>query len=245
MNANPDAGLLLCRKEGAVTHLTLNRPEKLNALNAELVEDLLGAIAQASNDGTRLLTLQGAGRNFSAGFDLSDFDQVSQGDLVLRFVRVEQMLQALHHAPFQTIAYAHGKNFGAGVDLICSCNRRIAASGSSFRMPGLRFGLLLGSRRFAQRVGVDTARDILLRSHQFGADEARSIGFIQQVVEADEWPQSMAAAVSDISALDREAISALLRVTLPDTRAEDMADLAISASAPGLRDRLAAYRAKG
>jgi enoyl-CoA hydratase len=194
-------------------------------------------------DGTRLLTLRGVGRNFSVGFDLSDFATVSEGDLLLRFVRIEQLLQALWHAPFQTMALAHGKNFGAGVDLFCACNRRMAALGSSFRMPGLRFGLVLGSRRFARRVGVDRARDILLRSHQFGAEEARDMAFIQQIAAQEQWPQLAQQARQDIDALSAEATRALLDATAEDSRAQDMADLVASASVPGLKDRIAAYRA--
>lgn len=239
------AANLLVRREGDCTHLQLNRPEKLNALDESLVDALLAALNDAARDGTRLLTLSGAGRNFSAGFDLSDFEDVSEGDLLLRFVRIEQLLQAVYHAPFQTMAFAHGRNFGAGVDLICACNRRIAAPGASFRMPGLRFGLLLGSRRFAHRVGVDTARDILLRSHQFDADEAQSIGFIHQVQAQDQWEALQNQARADIEALTAHSTQRLLDITAIDTRAADLADLVSSASQPGLKDRIRAYRKAG
>lgn len=234
---------LIIRREGDVVHLLLNRPDKLNALDAPLVEALLAAVEQASRDGTRLMTLAGAGRNFSAGFDLSDFEQASEGDLLLRFVRIEQLLQALFHAPFQTLVLAHGRNFGAGVDIICSCQRRIAAPGSSFRMPGLRFGLVLGSRRFAERVGTDRARDILLRSHQFDENEAREIGFIHQVQAQDEWDAARRQAREEIAALSLDAVRRLLHATEADSRDADLAELVRSASLPGLKERLRAYRA--
>jgi enoyl-CoA hydratase/carnithine racemase len=236
---------LLIRRAGDCTHLQLNRPEKLNALDESLVDALLAALKTAAGDGTRLLTLSGVGRNFSAGFDLSDFEDVSEGDLLLRFVRIEQLLQALYHAPFQTIAFAHGRNFGAGVDLVCACNRRIAAAGASFRMPGLRFGLLLGSRRFAHRVGADAARDILLRSHQFDSEEAQAIGFIHQLAPQEQWETLQSQARSDIEALSAHSTQRLLEITAIDTRAADMADLVASASAPGLKDRIRAYRKAG
>jgi enoyl-CoA hydratase len=237
-----DASSLLITRQAERTHLQLNRPDKLNALDPALAEALLAAVQTAAGDGTRLLPISGAGRNFSAGFDLSDFEQVSEGDLLLRFVRIEQLLQAVYHAPFQTLALAHGRNFGAGVDLICACNRRIAAPGSSFRMPGLRFGLLLGSRRFAHRVGTDVARDILLRSHQFDAGQAQAIGFIQHTAEQEEWQALQAQAGSNIAALSAHSTQRLLEITATDTRAQDMADLVTSASAPGLKERLRIYR---
>src|SRR5262249_32414783 len=78
------------------------RPDKANALDAGLVEALLVAVARAANSGARLLTLRGEGRHFCAGFDFSDLDQQSDGDLLHRFVRIEQLLHALHHPPLPT-----------------------------------------------------------------------------------------------------------------------------------------------
>jgi enoyl-CoA hydratase len=236
--------VVLSRRDEGTTYVTLNRPDKLNALNAEMVEALLDIVNRAYSDGTRMLVLQGQGRNFSAGFDLSGFEEASEGDLVLRFIRIEQLLQAVYYAPYQTMALAHGKNFGAGVDLICSCNRRYAAAGSMFRMPGLRFGLVLGTRRLAQRVGADVARAILVKSQTFSADEALAMHFVQHVAEPADWPAMVEAASLDVSSLTPEAAASLLRVTAPDTRAEDLADLVISASQPGLKDRLHRYRAQ-
>lgn len=232
------------RREGGVTHVTLNRPDKLNAFNAELVEALLAVVQACHHDGTRLLVLQGAGRNFSAGFDLGGYETQSEGDLVLRFIRVEQLLQAVYHAPYQTLALAHGKNFGAGVDLICACNRRHAAPGSTFRMPGLRFGLVLGTRRLVQRIGTDRAREVLARSSNFSAEEALAMGFIQQIDAQDNWTALTDAARDEAATLSPEATEALLRVSVPDTREADLAELARSASMPGLKERLRLYRAQ-
>ena len=163
---------LLRQHDGRVTHLTLNRPQKANALSASLVEALLNAIEYAYTDGTRLLILDGNGDNFCAGFDFTAYLEAAEGDLVLRFIRIEHLLQQLHHAPFATLVLAHGKNFGAGADLVCACGLRVAAPETTFRMPGLRFGIVLGTRRLAHRIGADAARDILATSRTLAADEA-------------------------------------------------------------------------
>ncbi len=140
---------LLIQQAGAVIELVLNRPDKANALDAGLVEALLVAVARAANSGARLLALRGEGRHFCAGFDFSDLDQQSDGDLLHRFVRIEQLLQALHHAPLTTLALCHGSALGAGADLVAACDWRIAAPTTRFRMPGMRFGIVLGTRRLA------------------------------------------------------------------------------------------------
>lgn len=126
-------------RRGHTVFVTLNRPDKRNALDGKTVDALLHIVKAAAHDETRLLVLRGEGRSFCAGFDFSGFEDTSEGDLLLRFVRIEQLLQTLHHAPYHTLALAHGPCFGAGVDLICACAARIAAPSTTFRMPGLQF----------------------------------------------------------------------------------------------------------
>ena len=166
----------------------------MNALSASLVEALLERVAEAAASGIRLLVLKGSGRNFSAGFDFGGYEDQSEGELVLRFVRIEQLLQAVRHAPFDTMALSHGRNFGAGVDLICSCARRIGDPGATFRMPGLAFGLVLGSRRYAERVGGNRARVVLGEGLVFDTDEALADGFLTGRVPFAAWPDAIAAA---------------------------------------------------
>lgn len=233
---------LIRKREGPVTRLTLNRPQKANALSAGLVEALLDAVAQARQDGTRLLALDGAGKHFCAGFDFGGYDAMSEGDLVLRFIRIETLLQALYHGPFETLALAHGRVFGAGADLVASCAVRVATADASFRMPGLRFGIVLGTRRFAARVGADKAREILSASRTFVAQEALAMGFITHIAERDSWDALLHSAGSRSSSLAPQAAAALHRYTLADTRSEDMAALARSASEPGLKERIRHFR---
>lgn len=243
MTATPSTAAreeLLVERSGATLALTLNRPEKMNALCASLVEALLAQVSAAYTDGTRLLVMRGAGSNFSAGFDMGGFEKQSEGDLVLRFIRIEQLLQAVRYAPFDTLALASGKNFGAGVDLVCACARRVATSDATFRMPGLRFGLVLGTRLFAQRVGAERAREVLQVSQTFGAAEALEWGFLRLVTEAG-FPGVVEEAEAAAAALSPQAAERLHRVTAPDTRDADLAELVRSASEPGLKMRIAAY----
>jgi enoyl-CoA hydratase/carnithine racemase len=235
---------LLVERSGTTLTLTLNRPEKMNALSASLVDALLSAVNAAHRDGTRLVVLRGIGKNFSAGFDMGGYEQQSEGDLVLRFIRIEQLLQAVHHAPFDTMVLAHGKNFGAGVDLIGSCARRVATADATFRMPGLKFGLVLGSRVFAQRVGNDRARAVLQVAQTFGAAEAHTWGFLTEVASQEEWPGWLEKATQAAAALTPEAAARLFNVMTPDYRDADLAELVRSASQPGLKARIAAYLGK-
>ncbi|KQO91179.1 enoyl-CoA hydratase/isomerase family protein [Methylobacterium sp. Leaf91] len=234
---------LLIARDGAMLTLTLNRPDKMNALSAPLVESLLDQIQQASTSDVRLLVLKGNGRNFSAGFDFGGYEDLSEGDLVLRFVRIEQLLQAVYHAPFDTLALAHGRNFGAGVDLICSCGRRVADPGATFRMPGLSFGLVLGTRRYAERVGNALARQVLEEGQAFDTTEALAAGFLTKAAPKEDWDEVVASAAATSVRLSVEANADLIAATSTDTRAMDLADLVTSAARPGLKERIRAYRA--
>ncbi len=233
---------LITTKDGGATVVTLNKTDRANALGPELVEALLDAVAAASTDGTRLLVLKGEGKSFCSGFDLSDLAEVTDGDLVNRLIRIETLLQAVYYAPMPTLALAHGRVFGAGADLFCACSSRIAAPGTSFRMPGLGFGIVLGTRRLKVRVGEDQARRIQNSGLTFKAEEALDLGFATGVVDQDGWDGEVDAARAAAHTLTPTATADLFRVTVTDTRDADMADIARTASVPGLKDRITAYR---
>ena len=224
--------------------LTLNRPDKRNALGAELVEALIEVVDQAQAQRPDLLILRGAGKNFSAGFDFTDWEQASEGDLLWRFVRIEQLLQSLNALPVLTLALAHGKNFGAGVDLMAVCKHRVASSEAMFRMPGLKFGLVLGTRRLASRIGTECARAVQQVAKTMAAPEAQAMGLVSQVVDVEHWPGLIDEQLQAAKALTPAARAQLFDVLRVNTDAPDMADLVRSVTEPGLKQRIANYLAE-
>lgn len=228
----------------AATLITLNRPEKMNALSAELVEQLIEAVDAAHARASDLIVFRGEGRNFSAGFDFGGYESQSEGDLLLRFVRIETLLQKIAGSPALTLALAHGKNFGAGVDLFGACMLRHAAPSSTFRMPGLKFGLVLGTRRFAAIVGADAARDVLTHTRTMTVEEAAAMGFVTCVQEPDEWEAGIEAALASARELKPAARAMLHEALAPHTADADMASLVRSAAEPGIKARIAAYLQK-
>jgi len=174
---------LLTERAGATLTLTLNRPDKMNALSASLVEALQAAVDEAARSGVRLLVLRGNGRNFSAGFDFGGVEAQSEGDLLLRFVRIELLLQAVWTAPLRTVACVHGRAWGAGADLVAACDVRLAQAATTFRFPGAAFGIVLGTRRLAERIGATQARAIVTSGREIGAPEALRLGLVTGIVE--------------------------------------------------------------
>jgi enoyl-CoA hydratase/carnithine racemase len=187
---------------------------------------------------------RGQGNNFSAGFDFSGVEAQSEGDLLLRFVRIEFLLQTIASSPCVTVGLVHGRNFGAGVDLLAACRHRVASPGTTFRMPGLRFGLVLGTRRFAAIAGPAKAEQILANSITFDTAQALEMGFVHNVVEQDDWSKEVGTATA-AGVLDSITRAALYRaLSLADDNA-DLAELVRSAARPGLKARIAQYLASG
>jgi enoyl-CoA hydratase/carnithine racemase len=232
------------RIDGGTWIITLDRPEKLNALDAPTVDRLLAEVKKASAADARLLVFRGSGRSFCAGFDLSELESQSEGDLVLRFVRIELLLQAVATSPARTLALVHGKVFGAGVDLVSVCRHRVATSDTMFRMPGLKFGLVLGTRRFARIVGHDTARSLLEASTSFGAARACEMNFIHEIADSGAWDGIIEGAARTASALDDTARRDLYQAISTLQPEADLAALVRSAARPGLKQRLLQYAAR-
>ncbi len=222
--------------------LTLDRPDKLNALDESLVEALSRAFDEAVAAGAPVVALRGSGRCFSAGFDMGEVDSSSDGDLLLRFVRIEALLQRIAAAPCLSVALSHGRNFGAGVDLIAACDMRVATPDASFRMPGLQFGLVLGSARFARIVGARQARRLLETSSTFDAQCAAANGFIEQLAPAEQWPDVLRAAAERATALGAQGRRLLREALCEQAWDRDLAALVRSAAAPGLKQRIQDYR---
>lgn len=236
-----DTPELLVDQNDGTWRITLNRPDKMNALSASLVEALIETVTLAHEKRARLLVFQGAGKTLSAGFDLSDLDTQSEGDLVLRFIRIELLLQMIADSSAHTLCFAHGRVFGAAADLFAVCRQRIATPDSSFRMPGLKFGLVLGSRRLAEIVGTEQARQLLEETKIFSAQDALRMGVAHQLAAPTEWPAITQSAMQRAMHLDGVTRAGLHRALRDPNADADVANLVRSAARPGLKTRLQEY----
>lgn len=230
--------------DGEVHTIRLARPNRGNALGPEMVAAIDAALDGALAGGARLVVLRGEGRHFCTGFDLSDLDALSEGDLALRVIRIELLLQRIHALPVTTLAVAGGRVFGAGADLFAACDHRIALAGSSFAFPGPAFGLVLGTARLAGLVGDGVARRMLLAGATIEAAAALAMGLATQVVEPDGVAAAVAEAREAAIRLDAPTVAALHARTRRADDAGDLAALARSVARPGLKARVVAYRAQ-
>lgn len=228
--------------DGPRATITLARPERGNALGAAMVEAIDVALDGALAAGARLVLFRGEGRNFCTGLDLSDLAEIGDGDLALRILRIELLLQRIHALPVTTAVVAGGRVFGAGADLFAVCDHRVALAGASFAFPGPAFGLVLGTGRLAGLVGDGAARRLLLAGEAVTAARAEQIGLATAVVE--DAAQAIAAAEAGAVRLDAATVAALHARTRRADDAADLAALARSVARPGLKARIEAYRAQ-
>lgn len=227
-------------QQGIAT-LTLNRANRGNALAASLVEEMLSALSEACDDpAVLMIVLRGVGKHFCTGFDLSDLERQSDGDLLLRFVRIEMLLASLWHAPKRTVAVASGRTWGAGADLVAACDIRVGDAGTRFRFPGAGFGIVLGTRRLAVRVGEDLARRWVTEATEVSAELALKSGLITELVEPSEQPDRIASLRSEMS-VEASVVAGIHRASRVDLRDTDLAHLVRSAAQPGLRERIERY----
>lgn len=224
-----------------VLRLQLSRPAAANALHIDLVEAMILAIENARKS-TRICVISGEGKHFCAGFDLSDLDDADDATLLWRILRIEHLLQIIHHAPFPTVAFAHGSVMGAGADLFAACTYRFASPEAKFRMPGWNFELALGTRRLKALVGSDVARDMLIDTRTVKVPEAIEIGLVTECREEAEWPDTLSELVGRSKTLSTWAVSEMLSLTATDTRADDIAAIVQTAGRPGLKQRIQGYR---
>ena len=187
MIAQPQFETLIVEVEGRIGRVTLNRPEKLNALSRELMTEIvqLGTWLKLRED-IRVVILSGAGRTFCAGFDLNDFSSASDGESPRQAADLGRLAtNALTDVPQLTIAAVHGHCVGGGVVFVAACDLRVATTETTFIIPEVDLGIPLawgGIPRLVREIGPALTKELVLTCRPFGADEAKSIGFINQVV---------------------------------------------------------------
>ena len=168
---------------GRVRFVTIDRPERRNALNLETLEELLvaveGAGVRAASDGaTRVLVLAGAAGHFCAGADLSGVEDT-------QFVaRLNELLVAIRDLPLPTLAAVEGAALGAGTQLAVACDLRIAAADATFGIPAAKLGLMVDQwtvQRLIGLAGAGPARAMLLAAETYAGADAFGFGFVQRL----------------------------------------------------------------
>ena len=181
--------MVLKERQDGVLVLTLNRPEKLNAITGELLDALYAALKEGEEDReVRALLLTGAGRAFSAGQDLTEFGD-RKPDYEAHLRRYNRVVEALSGLEKPLVVAVNGVAAGAGMSLALWGDLRLAAVGASFTTAFVRIGLVPDSGLsflLPRRVGLAKAQELLLLSPRLSAEEALALGLVHRGVPAEK-----------------------------------------------------------
>jgi len=177
--------------DSGIATLTLNRPDKRNAISYELIEDVLRALEEAKHSSARILILTGAGKAFSAGMDLDNLKALigRTPEQNLRDSRtMVSLFRTLYEFPKVTIAAVNGAAIAGGTGLALLCDFTLAVPEAKFGYTEVRIGFVpaIVSTFLLRQVGEKIARDLLLTGRIFDAEEALRIGLLKEIVPPEK-----------------------------------------------------------
>jgi enoyl-CoA hydratase len=181
---------LLTALENGIFTITINRPDKLNALNRQVFTDLDKAVDEINNTAEiKSAIITGAGpKAFVAGADISEFDGLNKTDAMALAKRGQDVFAKIENATKPIIAAVNGFALGGGCELAMSCHFRVAAENAKFGQPEVNLGLIPGyggTQRLVQLIGKGKAMELLMSAHMIDANEAKQLGLVNYVTAAD------------------------------------------------------------
>ena len=236
--------------------ITLNRPERRNAMTQEMQIELIDALEQTATGDYRVLILTGAGEAFCSGLDLSELQAMRdktpdehRGDAE----RIARLFVTLNGLPIPTIAAVHGPAIAGGTGLAMGCDFTVATPAAKFGFTEVRIGFVpaLVSAYLSLHVGDKRCRDLLLTGRFFGAEEALKLGVVTEVVALGDLMARVEALAQTLIANSPESLSATKKLLAAQNRtwldaalSEAMAANAASRETSDFREGIAAFLEK-
>lgn len=249
------SNVLTVEQQGGVALLTLNRPDQMNALNGELVAALGEALARCRADaGVRVVVITGAGRAFCAGADLIESAVVTRDSAAFRELLLswKSAFSAMGASPKPVIAALNGLTLAGGLELALAADFMVASSSARVGDVHANFGLVPGgggSQRLTDAVGSRAARWLMFTGETLDAEQARSIGLVHDIFDADTFVDDVWAFATKIASRSATGLAFMKRMSRPRAITDDGLDLEIDAAAhlvvgPDAREGLAAFAEK-
>lgn len=181
---------ILVEKESHIATVTLNRPDKLNALNSALMDELCQAVDGLEQDGdVRVLVITGGEKNFAAGADVTEVAELKDSREAYEFACLRgKIYDKIYYFPQPVIAAISGYALGGGCELALAADLRIASETARLGMPEVTLGLLPGAgvQRLIRALSQAVAKDLLFTGRQMGAEEALRLGLVNKVVPVEQ-----------------------------------------------------------
>ena len=241
---------LAVREDGDVTEITLDRPEKRNALSLDLLRELTAAVGEARG---AVVVIAGAGPCFSAGHDLGEMVGREAAFYDELFGACVELMEALHGIPQPVIAKVHGVATAAGCQLVAACDLAVAESGARFATPGVKIGLFCSTPMvpLSRAVGRKRALQLLLTGDFIDAATAADWGLVNLVVPAEELDEAVGTLARRIATaspttigIGKAAFYEQVDRTEGDAYAHTRAVMAANAAIPDAQEGITAFLEK-
>lgn len=214
----PEQPVLSGTEKGVLT-LTLNRPEKRNALNADLIEALTHALVDAAGDGdVRLVLIRAAGPDFCAGADLEAMEQMAEdADPISNLAdaqKLGELFVLMRRLSKPVVAAVHGHALAGGAGLATACDLILAHESAVFGYPEVRMGFVpaMVMALLRRSLGEKRAFEVVATGEQFDAARAAEIGLVNRVIEDDEWDEGIAEFTTRMAGQSKSALSLIKRL---------------------------------
>ena len=208
---------ILIADKGAVRTITLNRPERRNAMTPQMQLELIAALEEATTSGCRALVLRGGGEAFCSGLDLSALQEINNktaAEYRADAERIARLFRTLYEVTVPTIAAVRGAAIAGGTGLATICDFTLAEAAAKFGYTEVRIGFVpaLVSAFLALQVGDKRARDLVLTGRLFDAAEAHRLGLVNEVLPPDELEGRVEALARTLAANSPASLAATKRL---------------------------------
>ncbi|MCA1833812.1 MAG: enoyl-CoA hydratase/isomerase family protein [Actinomycetota bacterium] len=187
---------------GEITTITLDRPDRGNALSTSMLETFFDALGSVAGTETRCIVLRGEGKHFCAGADVGDVASSAAGGA--RYgLGFERLLRTIEEHPIPVVARVHGAALGAGCQLLAACDLSVAATDAQIGIPSAKLGLLLDLekiQRMVRVIGVAHSRELLLAGRSITGTRAASWGLVTLAVDAGDLDDAVAELARSVAA---------------------------------------------
>jgi enoyl-CoA hydratase len=209
--------VITVERDGRVVILTLNRPDRLNAIGTPALECLDAVMADlASNDEVGALVITGAGKAFSAGADIAEFSAFQRPTEFAAFIHhFTDTYAQLQQLPKPSVAAINGMAFGGGLELALACDLRVAAASARLGVPEIKLGLLPGAggtARLTRMLPPGIAKQLLLTGDPLTATDAHRLGLVNEIAEDGNALSRALELASAMAALPAQALTAAKRL---------------------------------